>query len=54
MKRVDELNLTELVAGKNETAFGVLLTSTGTQIERIDPNADADENLQRVKNILDQ
>lgn len=54
MRRAGELRLTQLIEGKNETAFGILLSEEGTQVVRLNPSDGLSRNRQRILDVIDQ
>ena len=54
MQRIEEKNLTSLVAGRNETAFALLLSPTGNPLKRFVPADGAARVRAEVAAIIDQ
>jgi len=54
MRRAKELGLLELVEGKRETAFGVLLSTDGSKPVRFNPSDSSKKNRDRLLEMLDQ
>ena len=53
-RRAQELQLTQMIEGKSETAYGLLLSEGGTKLIRFSPHEDLQQNETRLLDVLDQ
>lgn len=54
MDRIAEQQLTSLVAGRNETAFAVLLSPQGTELQRFQSSDPIERVREAVREVIDQ